>query len=104
MRGQSPHILSTAPQAVPPVPRRPPVRDRSPYPWIMHLRPATTADAEAIERIRIRGWQTAYRNVFPPEELDAMPVDWSLWEANLPSSEWGQLCVVAEVDGVIVGW
>ena len=41
------------------------------------MRPATVADAEAIERIRIRGWQVGYRHVFPPEELDMQPVDWS---------------------------
>jgi len=29
------------------------------------VRRATAADAEAIERIRVRGWGAAYRHVFP---------------------------------------
>ena len=33
---------------------------------------ATGADAHAIEAVRVRGWQVAYRHVFPPAELDAL--------------------------------
>jgi GNAT superfamily N-acetyltransferase len=39
----------------------------------MRLRRARLDDAEALERIRVRGWQVACRHVFPPRELDAMP-------------------------------
>ena len=38
----------------------------------MVVRTARPADAEAIERIRIHGWQVGYRHVFPAAELDAM--------------------------------
>jgi ribosomal protein S18 acetylase RimI-like enzyme len=54
------------------------------------VRIATVDDAPAIETIRIRGWQRAYRHVFPPERLDAMPIDWSRWEARIadPPAKW----------------
>ena len=41
----------------------------------MQIRIAAPADAEAVERVRIRGWQTACRDVFPPAELDALEID-----------------------------
>jgi GNAT superfamily N-acetyltransferase len=69
----------------------------------MQVRVATVADAEAIETIRIRGWQTAYRHVFPPEELDKLPVDWSRWAESLAAGHW-QACRVAEDNDVVVGW
>jgi ribosomal protein S18 acetylase RimI-like enzyme len=70
----------------------------------MQVRPATAADAEALERIRIRGWQVAYRHVFPPAELDRLPVDWSRWTRWLSKGfEQGQTCLVAEADAIL-GW
>ncbi len=41
----------------------------------MEIRVATGDDAHAIEAVRVRGWQVAYRHVFPAAELDALPVD-----------------------------
>ena len=38
----------------------------------MHIRPASPDDAVAIETIRVRGWRSAYRHVFPAAELDAL--------------------------------
>ena len=70
----------------------------------MQIRPATAADAEAIERIRVGAWRVAYRHVFPPDELDAMPVDWSFWREQIDNPEWEQRCLVAEADGAVVGW
>jgi GNAT superfamily N-acetyltransferase len=71
----------------------------------MRLRPATPDDADALERIRIRGWQVAYRHVFPCAELDAMPIDSSRWREWLTAGfEHGHACVVAEDDGSVVGW
>jgi GNAT superfamily N-acetyltransferase len=71
----------------------------------MRLRRARVADAEAIERIRVRCWQTAYRNVFPPEELDAMVVDASRWRRWLAEDfEHGQTCFVAEDANGVLGW
>jgi len=69
----------------------------------MQIRTAIVADAEAIETIRIRGWQTAYRNAFPADELDRLTVDWSRWEESLAGGHW-QTCFVAEEDGVVIGW
>lgn len=70
----------------------------------MRVRLATVADAEAIERIRVRGWQTAYRHVFPPTDLDAMLVDWSRFEPELERPKPGRACFVAERDGRVLGW
>jgi GNAT superfamily N-acetyltransferase len=56
----------------------------------MEVRPATVDDAQAIETVRIRGWQHAYRHVFPPERLDAMAIDWTRWAARIadPPEKW----------------
>jgi GNAT superfamily N-acetyltransferase len=71
----------------------------------MRIRVALPEDAEAIERIRIRGWQVAYRHVFPPDALDALPVDASRWRTWLAAVfEHGQSCLVAEDAGILVGW
>lgn len=70
----------------------------------MTVRVATGADAEAIERIRIRGWQTAYRHVFPPEELDLMELDWSRWTARLEGPASDSTTFVAEREGRILGF
>jgi GNAT superfamily N-acetyltransferase len=70
----------------------------------VRIRPATPEDAEAIERIRIRGWQVAYRHVFPPAELDALPVDWSRWLEWLARPEPGHRCFVAEDEAGLLGW
>jgi GNAT superfamily N-acetyltransferase len=70
----------------------------------MQVRAATRADSEAIERIRIRGWQAAYRHVFPPEELDRLPVDWSRIERSFDESPPGRATFVAERDGIVIGW
>lgn len=39
------------------------------------LRPCTVNDAEAVERLRVSGWQAAYRGLIPGAFLDSMPVD-----------------------------
>src|SRR5438034_4414895 len=70
----------------------------------MRLRLARPDDAEAIERIRVRGWQVAYRHVFPPAELDAMRVDRSRWTEWLSRPELGNVCFVAEDEGGLLGW
>jgi len=70
----------------------------------MRVRPATADDAEAIERIRIRGWQVAYRHVFPAEELDRMPVDWSRWLEWFANTPAGFAAFVAEDAEGMLGW
>jgi len=70
----------------------------------MEIRPATTGDAEAIERIRIRGWQVAYRHVFPPEELDKLQLDWSRWLEWFTDLPAGFAAFVAEDEDGMLGW
>ena len=41
----------------------------------MPVRTATVEDALAVETIRIRGWQTAYRGIVPDSFLDSLVVD-----------------------------
>jgi len=39
------------------------------------LRPAALADASAIARIHVAGWQSAYRGIVSDEHLDAISID-----------------------------
>jgi GNAT superfamily N-acetyltransferase len=70
----------------------------------MEVRAASARDAEAVERVRVRGWQVAYRHVLPPHELDAMPVDWSRWRRRLADPPHGWSTFVAEDGGRVVGF
>jgi GNAT superfamily N-acetyltransferase len=70
----------------------------------MDVRPAVADDAEAIERIRIRGWQVAYRHVFPPAELDELAVDWSRWLEWFADPPAGFTAIVAEDEDGVAGW
>ena len=70
----------------------------------MEVRLATAADAEAVESIRIRGWRTAYRHVFPPADLDALPVDPERWRARLHVPPPGWSTFVALDEGRVVGF
>ena len=70
----------------------------------MEVRTASARDAESVERIRVRGWQVAYRHVLPPHELDAMPVDPSRWARRLARPPAGWSTFVAEEDGRVVGF
>jgi len=68
------------------------------------VRFATAADALAIERIRVSGWRRAYRHVFPPADLDAMPVDESRWIERLVEPPGGWAVLVATRDDEVVGF
>jgi ribosomal protein S18 acetylase RimI-like enzyme len=68
------------------------------------VRDATVGDAEAIERIRIRGWQVAYRHVFPAEALDALIVDATWWREYLGEPEPKHRTLVAEEGGAVLGF
>jgi GNAT superfamily N-acetyltransferase len=70
----------------------------------MRVRTATAGDADAIERIRVRAWRVAYRHVFPPAELDAMPIDASRWRERLAEPPSGWTTLVADRDGEVVGF
>jgi len=69
------------------------------------VRLGTADDALAIETIRVRGWQAAYRHVLPANELDAMPIDGSRWRLRLerPPAGWSTF-VVENDDGRVVGF
>jgi len=68
------------------------------------VRAATGEDSDAIEAVRVRGWQTAYRHVFPPDELDALPVDGARWRPRLVTPPAGWATFVAEDEGAVVGF
>jgi GNAT superfamily N-acetyltransferase len=71
----------------------------------MEIRLANGADAQAIETIRVRGWQTAYRHLFPVDELHALPVDGARWRPRLERPPPGWSTFVAEDDaGLVVGF
>lgn len=71
----------------------------------MHVRLATAADAEGIARVQERGWQVAYRHLFPAEELDrggfiVVP----RWRERLERPPRGWSTFVADVDDVVAGF
>ncbi|MGN6796836.1 MAG: GNAT family N-acetyltransferase [Gaiellaceae bacterium] len=70
----------------------------------MRIRPASPDDATAIETIRVRGWRTAYRHVFPAADLDALPIDAERWRSRLLVPPPGWTTVVCEQEGVVVGF
>jgi GNAT superfamily N-acetyltransferase len=70
----------------------------------MLVRPASPTDAEAIERIRVRGWQAGYRHVFPTAELDALELDWSRWTSRIRNPPAGWSTFVAEARGRTLGF
>jgi GNAT superfamily N-acetyltransferase len=69
----------------------------------MLIRLATGADAEAIERIRIRGWQHAYRHIFDPDRLDRIEPDWARFQYDLDRPA-GRVTFVAELGDRVVGF
>jgi GNAT superfamily N-acetyltransferase len=70
----------------------------------VRIRIATAADAHAIETIRVRGWQSAYRHVFPAEDLDGLPIDSGRWRVRLETPPPGWATFVAEADASVVGF
>src|SRR5689334_14334227 len=70
----------------------------------MQIRPASPEDASAIETIRVRGWRSAYRHVFPAAELDALPIDPERWRSRLLVPPPGWTTIVCEADGDVVGF
>jgi ribosomal protein S18 acetylase RimI-like enzyme len=70
----------------------------------MVVRRATRADAETIERIRIRGWQAGYSHVFPAEKLRRLEPDSSRWEERLVRPPSGWATYVAQARGRVLGF
>ena len=71
----------------------------------MEVRKATAGDAAAIARAQERGWQAAYRHVFPAEELDRGGfIKVERWTDRLVTPPAGWSTFVAEADGEVVGF
>ena len=70
----------------------------------MQIRLARGDDAPAVEKIRIGAWRVAYRDILPPADLDAMPVDASRWRARFESPPEGWTTFVAERDSSVIGF
>jgi GNAT superfamily N-acetyltransferase len=70
----------------------------------MRVREAEPDDAFAVESIRVRGWQIAYRHVFPPARLDALPIDETRWRRRFVQPPPGWSTFVAEEDDEVVGF
>jgi ribosomal protein S18 acetylase RimI-like enzyme len=70
----------------------------------MRVRDAVYDDAEAIERVRIRGWQAAYRGIFPDEFLDGLEPGWTRWQERLARMPDGWSIFAAEIGGQVVGF
>jgi ribosomal protein S18 acetylase RimI-like enzyme len=60
-------------------------------------------DAEAVERLRIAGWQTAYRGIIPDDFLDGLAVDVARRRRRMAESVEISHSVATE-DGAVVGW
>jgi GNAT superfamily N-acetyltransferase len=71
----------------------------------MRIRKATEEDAFGIAGVQERGWQAAYRHVFPAEELDRGGfIHADRWTERLARPPTGWSTFVAEGDGDIVGF
>lgn len=71
----------------------------------MEVRRATAGDADAIARVQERGWQRAYRHVFPVEELDRGGFIYpERWRSRLEHPPLGWTTLVAEDAGEVVGF
>ena len=68
------------------------------------IRPSVPEDAEAVERLRVAGWTTAYRGIIPDDYLDGLPVDVARRRRHMAALPAGISDSVAVADGAIVGW
>jgi ribosomal protein S18 acetylase RimI-like enzyme len=73
------------------------------------IRAAVPDDAEEVERLRVAGWQTAYRGILPDDYLNRMRVDGERRRRRMieqAAAEQPSLRVesVAVQGGAIVGW
>jgi GNAT superfamily N-acetyltransferase len=71
----------------------------------VEVRHATADDADAIARVQERGWQRAYRHVFPVEQLDRGGfIHPERWRARLEVPPPGWTTFVADDAGAVVGF
>ena len=67
------------------------------------IRTATINDAEKVAKIKIEGWQTAYRGIIDDDFLDNMNINEEI-EKRKNNIENGADIIVAELDNKIVGF
>ena len=70
----------------------------------MTIRVSVPDDAEAVERLRIAGWRTAYRGILPDEYLDSLLVDVARRRQHMEKLPSDVVDEVAVTDGGVVGW
>jgi GNAT superfamily N-acetyltransferase len=71
----------------------------------MEVRQATSEDAAGIARVQERGWQAAYRHVFPAEELDRGGfIHTDRWRERVDRPPTGWWTFVAVLEGKVVGF
>ncbi|HUZ81102.1 MAG TPA: GNAT family N-acetyltransferase [Gaiellaceae bacterium] len=71
----------------------------------MEVRLATEGDADGIARVQERAWQTAYRHVFPVEELERGGfIQPQRWRDRIARPPTGWTTFVAERDSVVNGF
>lgn len=70
------------------------------------LREAVPSDAQKIAEVHIKTWQSAYFGLIPDDYLQSLDVDQRArnWAKILESSIADSQTIVAEIDGVIVGF
>lgn len=68
------------------------------------VRASVPEDAEAVERLRIAGWQTAYRGIIPDDYLDGLLVNVARRRRHLAELPADVSDSVAVADGAVVGW
>ena len=68
------------------------------------IRPSVPEDAEAVERLRLAGWQTAYRGIISDEYLDSLVVDAGRRRRRIEELPEEYTDLVATADGAVVGW
>jgi GNAT superfamily N-acetyltransferase len=71
----------------------------------VQVRKATARDAGSISRIQERGWQAAYRHVFPVEELDRGGfIEPARWRSRLRHPPKGWVTFVAARESAVIGF
>lgn len=68
------------------------------------IRACELADAEAVERLRIAGWQAAYRGIIPDAYLDGLTVDAERRRTVMAECAAAVTESVAVAGDTIVGW
>jgi GNAT superfamily N-acetyltransferase len=68
------------------------------------IRSSVPEDAEAVERLRLAGWQTAYRGIMSDGYLDSLVSDVARRRRHIEDLPEGITDLVAAADGAVVGW